>query len=333
MISKHTLDGVYTYVSPACNALLGYEPEDLAGRYAYDFFHPEDQERIRQFHSSILEAPDTSTVSYRIRRKDGTYTWFETTSRAVREDGTGEPSEIIAVSRDISQRKQAEDELQKSNDRTANILESITDAFFALDPDRRFTFVNRRAEQFLGRTREELLGVSVLESFPTASGSKFHKESRKAVQSGEPRHFEEFYPPLGAWFEVRVYPSREGLAIYFQDVTDRKQAENDLREAEKRFRTAFDSTAVGMALVSLEGRYMQVNQAMCEILGYRKEDFLSITYEDLTYQEDLDISMEYVRRMHEEGLDSYSLEKRYVHGRRPSGVGLVERVARKRRRR
>ncbi len=315
MISKHTLEGVYTYASPACRALLGYEPEELIGRYAYDFFHPEDLERIRDSHSAILELPDSSTVSYRIRRKDGEYTWFETNSRTVRAEDTGEALEIIAVSRDIDQRKQAVEDLRKSNERTADILESITDAFFALDRERRFTFVNRRAEQFLGRTREELLGASVLDTFPAAVGSKFHAESRRAAESGDPTHFEEFYPPLEAWFEVRVYPSRDGLAIYFQDVTERKRADEDLREAEERFRSAFENTAVGMALVNLDGRYMRVNHAMCEILGYSKEDLLSMTYQDLTYHEDYEVSMRHVRRMNREDLDSYSLEKRYVHAK------------------
>jgi PAS domain S-box-containing protein len=104
------MDGVYTYASPACHALLGYEPEDLLGRTAYDFFHPDDLAAIKEAHSLVRELPDTRTVSYRIRRKDGSYTWFETTSRAVPEDDTGEAPEILAVSRDVSRRKRVEDD-------------------------------------------------------------------------------------------------------------------------------------------------------------------------------------------------------------------------------
>ncbi len=85
MISKHTLEGVYTYVSPACRSLLGYEPEDLVGRSAYAFLHPDDRQRIKDVHSTILQRPDVYTVTYRIRSKDGSYTWFETASRTVRE--------------------------------------------------------------------------------------------------------------------------------------------------------------------------------------------------------------------------------------------------------
>ena len=313
MISKHTMDGVYTYASPACRALLGYEPEDLVGRTAYDFFHPDDLAAIKETHSAVRELPDTRTVSYRIRRKDGSYTWFETTSRAVPEDDTGEAREIIAVSRDVSWRKRVEDELQRSNERVTDILESVSDAFFALDHRQRFTFVSRRAERFLGQKQDELIGTKVLDVFPEAAESQFYEESRKAVETRKPARFEALYPPLGAWFEVRVYPSKDGLAIYFQDITHRKRAEEELREAEERFRSAFDNTPIGMALVNLDGRYMRVNQAMCEILGYGEEALLAMTYVDLTYHEDYEVSMEYIRRMGREGLDSYSLEKRYVH--------------------
>ena len=108
LISRHSLDGVYTYASPACRALLGYEPEDLVGRSAYDFLHPEDLEHIVGAHEAIASQSATQTVAYRVLCKDGTYIWFETTSRIVREPNTGEAREIVAVSRDISERKAVE---------------------------------------------------------------------------------------------------------------------------------------------------------------------------------------------------------------------------------
>src|SRR5215212_9230993 len=85
LISKHTSEGVYTYASPACRSLLGYEPEELVGHSAYEFVHPDDSERTRTTHPLIPRHPAPSTVSYRIRRKDGSYVWFETTTRRVRQ--------------------------------------------------------------------------------------------------------------------------------------------------------------------------------------------------------------------------------------------------------
>jgi PAS domain S-box-containing protein len=116
MISKHTSEGVYTYASPACRALLGYEPEELVGHSANEFLHPEDLEQTKTTPAVILQPPDLYTISYRIRRKDGSYIWFETTSRRVREPGTDEVLEIVAVSRDITERKRVEDELRESRE-------------------------------------------------------------------------------------------------------------------------------------------------------------------------------------------------------------------------
>ncbi|MEG4201028.1 response regulator [Microcoleus sp. Pol12A5] len=114
MITRHDPKGVFIYVSPASRALLGYEPSELLGRVPNDYFHPDDLETIAKAHWKVLALPVTYTVSYRIRRKDGKYIWFETTGRTISDPQTGEVQEIIGISRDISVRKQTEQELRES---------------------------------------------------------------------------------------------------------------------------------------------------------------------------------------------------------------------------
>jgi PAS domain S-box-containing protein len=114
MITRHNPKGVFVYVSPASQALLGYEPSELIGHLPSDYFHPDDLETIAKAHSQVLALPVTYTLSYRIRHKDGNYIWFETTSRTIRDPETGSVQEIIGVSRDISVRKQTEQELRES---------------------------------------------------------------------------------------------------------------------------------------------------------------------------------------------------------------------------
>lgn len=127
MISRHDLAGNYTYASPAATALLGYQPEELIGHNAYEYFHPEDLETIKRSHSTIEELPVVYTVSYRIRCKDGSYIWFESTSKTIR-GADGKVSEIISVSRDITERKQLElDMLRMANvDQLTGMLRSIS---------------------------------------------------------------------------------------------------------------------------------------------------------------------------------------------------------------
>jgi PAS domain S-box-containing protein len=130
MITRHDPKGRLIYVSPASRILLGYEPEELMQEEPNNFFHPEDLDAIAKAHSTVLALPVTYTVAYRIRRKEGSYAWFETTSRAIREPETGEIQEIIGVSRDITERKQREQELKES-EASIRALYQVTSVPFA----------------------------------------------------------------------------------------------------------------------------------------------------------------------------------------------------------
>jgi PAS domain S-box-containing protein len=134
----------------------------------------------------------------------------------------------VGVVRDISERRELEHELE-------GVLERITDAFFALDEDWAFTYVNERAAELLQRPPEELLGEVVWEEFSAAVGTTFEAEYERAMSTGESVTFEEFYPPLETWFEVSAYPSETGLSVYFRDVTARKRAEERREERTRRF--------------------------------------------------------------------------------------------------
>lgn len=121
-------------------------------------------------------------------------------------------------------------DVARTRDKLTDVLESITDGFLTLDKDWRFTFVNRRGEQILARTREKLIGLYILDAFPESMGGAIHREMDRARRTQATVEFEAFYPPGNRWLEVRGYPVADGgVSVYFRDVTARKHAQEALR--------------------------------------------------------------------------------------------------------
>jgi PAS domain S-box-containing protein len=275
MISKHTPSGVYTYASPACRSLLGYDPEELVGRDAYEFFHPDDFEEIQRTHSTILEHPDTYTVAYRIRRKDGSYIWFETTSRTVRETETGEVLEIITVSRDVTERKRAEEELRESEERFRAFFETAAVGAAHADPATgRLLQVNEKLCRFLGYEQEELLSLTFADlTHPDDRAQDLEGLAR--LLRGEVREYavEKRYVRKDGqtvWGQLAVSLVRDGngralhTVSITQDVTERRRLEEglrEIREAERR-RIARELHDVVLQDLTYALQSMQVSKRM-----------------------------------------------------------------------
>ncbi len=126
----------------------------------------------------------------------------------------------------------------------SEILESITDAFYALDKEWRFSYVNAEAERLLKRKREDILGKVVWEEFPQTKGSLLENLYRKTVESQDPDQLEFYYSPLSTWFEVKAYPAEEGMTAYFRDVTMRHQLVADLKERMKEQQSLYNVARV-----------------------------------------------------------------------------------------
>ena len=126
--------------------------------------------------------------------------------------------------------KQVEAKLRSSDEQIVNFLEGMSDAFFALDTDWRFSYVNYKAAQYLQRSPEELFGKNFWEEFPDLVNSVFYDQYHKAVAKQVGVTFEKYYRPLKVWWEVRVFPGRDGISVFFHDITKRKKMESELRK-------------------------------------------------------------------------------------------------------
>lgn len=152
------------------------------------------------------------------------------------------------------------------------ILESITDAFFALNDEWQFTYLNQQAERLLQRKREELLGQCIWDEFPEAVGSLFYQEYHRAVTEQVSVAFETFYPPLNSWFAVHAYPGEQGLSVYFQNINDRKQTEKALLETTQLQRAILDSANYTIISTTSDGTIRTFNAAAERLLGYSAQE-------------------------------------------------------------
>jgi len=165
----------------------------------------------------------------------------------------------------------------------------ISDAFFALDKDWQFTYINDQAHDVINPDGRELEGENVWGEFPAATERKFKPKYEQAMYDQETVSFEEYYPePLNAWFEVRAYPSETGLSVYFRDVTDRKEQERQLRESEQRFRTLAESFPNGgVHYFDADLRYQYVSGSGFDPIDTSPEDLIGKTiYEVDPYTEE-----------------------------------------------
>ena len=226
IVNQH---GYFVEVNPAFTRVLGYPTEDIKGKLFINFVHPDDRQATENIYHIIFEAGAKPYFENRYRRADGEYVWLSWNWVKNPDD----PTQLYASARDITHLKQTESALENAYHRNTVILNSISDAFFALDSLWRFSYLNRQAEVLLQRPAKDLLDKHIWEEFPEAVGSEFYNAYHKVAEERVPVQFTAQYEPLHTWFEVSAYPSEDnnGVTVYFRDVSERKAMEHALHEA------------------------------------------------------------------------------------------------------
>ena len=202
-------------------------------------------------------------------------------------------------------------EVQTAKNSLEKLLSRIADQFLALDCQWRYTYVNDRVMDVTGMAREDLLGKCIWDLFPDLVNSNFYASVHRAVATQTSVQFEYFYPLWNRWFENHVYPSGDGVSIIVTDITDRKQAEENLRESEERYRAIVNQALTGVAYSSIGGKLTLVNQKYCDITGYSAEELSQLRMHDITHPEDLPRNIELYNRMMVDGTP-FEIEKRYI---------------------
>ena len=162
---------------------------------------------------------------------------------------------------------------EAATEQLENIMSRIDDQFMALDREERYIYVNDRVSQILGKPKEEFLGKKMGELFPNVVQSRFYSEMQRAIAEQAIINFEYYYEAWQRWYEIRMYPSENGVSIFIADVSDRKRAELQFQESQ-RFNQQISQTLPGLIFVYdlLERRNIYINRQVSDVLGYSVEE-------------------------------------------------------------
>ncbi|MDV7188010.1 PAS domain S-box protein [Lutibacter sp. TH_r2] len=207
---------------------LGVTAKDNSEINFMELFYPDPKIR-KQAEEFMLKAPN-EWKEFPLTTKKGNVLNTEWTN-IILENGTK-----IGIGLDITEKKKTKIELNKTKNILLNTLENMTDGFVSLDPEWNYNFVNKKAGEIFGKKPEELIHKNIWKEFPEGINQPFYKNYYKASETQKPIIFEDYYSPMDEWFENKIIPSNDGLAIFFQNITDRKNSEKALLEFNKRLK-------------------------------------------------------------------------------------------------
>jgi PAS domain S-box-containing protein len=225
-------DWLVTAWNMGAERIYGWTADEVIGRRVSDFADLEMSEAQRAAVRRATAEHGRWRGDIVAHRKDGVRVDVELITVAM-EDGYGEPAGYLGIHRDIGERKRAEDDLRAAQQRSDTILERVTDAFYALDHEWRFTYMNARAVRFASQlagadfTLEGLLGKTLWETLPVMVGTPIEGIYQRALRSQAAVTFEYAYPGEGPLLDVHAYPSDQGLSIYFRDITEQEHARDE----------------------------------------------------------------------------------------------------------
>jgi len=332
------LNGLITSFNRGAENMLGYKAEELIGLKSPAIFHDANEmhQRANEL-SRILNKPiETSFyvfISQALQRKSETREWTY-----IRKDGTSLPVSLtvtpmydnmdalfgyLGIAHDISLRKQAE----QATNYMADILERTGELAkvggWELDiASMQIKHWSTEVFRIHELDPPQLPSVEQAISFyPPESRRELEATIEHAIQTGKPWDMElPLTTAKGHHIWVRTQGSvvmRDGKAVSligaFQDITAQKTVANALKARENSFNDIIEYAPIGMAIVSLEGRFTRVNQALCNIVGYSSEELMQLTFQEITFPDDLEADLERLSQLIEDKINTYQIEKRYIH--------------------
>ncbi|TGK61709.1 PAS domain S-box protein [Leptospira wolffii] len=323
LICLHDSEGSYLYVNPAAKPLLGLDPEELIGKSPFEFLPQEDGERVRrEIKDSFRSGNPIEATQYRFIRKDGSEIWLETSMQPVR-DRQGRITHIQTTSRDVTSQTVLHRSFEQEKKFSSLMSELAHVGAWESNIEEGTLFWSPAVFRILGR--DPSLGIdreTVYRKYSHPEDmEKLRNFNMKAYQQGESYAVEHrMLDEEGNVIWVRSYgkplhSEDRIVGVYgaMQDITFSKLVEEEIRLSEKKFSEAFHSSGNGIILVDKDGSLLEVNQSFAQMVGYTQEELLYKSFQEITYQEDLGIGGEALRKIVRGEKNNAQFAKRYIH--------------------
>lgn len=285
VIARHAPDGRILYISPAVQAILGYHPRQMQGHYPSEFFDADDPTSMDDVLALLRGTSGVSRAEHRLRHADGRHIWVETTGRAVRDPVWGQVTELVTVSRDIQDRKKAEEALRASEEDYRMLFDMHPQPMWAFDAATlRFVAVNDEAVAYYGYSREEFLELTILDIRPPHDVeavrdrvANFHSGLRVFHGLQHQRKDGTLMDVDLTVHEVQLSGRKTRLAVV-TDVTEALRTATALRESNELVRALFDSSPIAIVATAPDLTVLQWNGAAERLFGWTAEEVLGKPY-------------------------------------------------------
>jgi PAS domain S-box-containing protein len=226
-------------VNHAAIEKYGYTREEFLQLRLTDIRGTEDAEKLIQVVNDRKDKKYTNSGTWQHLTKKKELLHVEVSGHPVHFEGI---NAFLVLINDVTERNKAAHLLLKAYGEKNNILESIADGFMAVDRNWIVTYWNKEAERISGMQREDIVGKMLWDVYADAIPLKFYSEAHRALRQQVQVNYEEYFPPRGTWIDTSVYPSEEGLAIYFKDITEKKLIQENIRLTKERYEMVAKAT-------------------------------------------------------------------------------------------
>lgn len=273
--------------------------EEMQGWGWRKVHHPDHVRRVEEKFRKSLKEGTFWEDTFPLLGKEGKYRWFLSRAVPIR-DADGRILRWFGTNTDITEQRNAEERFRHTSERLAGILEAMTDAFIGIDRNWHITDLNPMGERILNKKRDELLGCDLRGVYADPDAQRFISRYARAMTDNAAAEFEDYYGPFGKWIDIRAFPTREGLSIFFRDITGRKQAEIDIERSRRWLERIAETTPdIIFVLDIAANRIKYTNRSISGILGYSPEELAGMenVLEKSVISEELEKSSAFYRDM------------------------------------